>query len=208
MEFLKKIVKYIVFRLEIDKVINDVEYERRAAFWFNNVSTKTEKYIQEASVLNQGNNRNNIKIGKNAFVRGHLRIMGYGGRIIIGDNTYIGSGTQIWSGDEVLIGRNVLISDNVYICDTDSHEIDYRERIETYLKHLKNGPSIQKGNINTKKVFIENNVWINYGAIILKGVRIGKGSIVAAGSVVTKDVKPLCIVGGNPAIVINKIRRE
>jgi acetyltransferase-like isoleucine patch superfamily enzyme len=48
-------------------------------------------------------------------------------------------------------------------------------------------------------VIIEDDVWVGYGAIILSGIKIGKGSIIAAGSVVTKDIEPCSIVGGNPA---------
>ena len=55
---------------------------------------------------------------------------------------------------------------------------------------------------NTKKVNIDSNVWIATNAIILPGVTIGEGAVVAAGSVVTKDVDPNTIVGGNPAIFI------
>ncbi len=49
------------------------------------------------------------------------------------------------------------------------------------------------------KVIIEDDVWVGFGAIILSGVKIGKGAIIAAGSVVIKDVEPYSIVGGNPA---------
>jgi chloramphenicol O-acetyltransferase type B len=52
------------------------------------------------------------------------------------------------------------------------------------------------------KVIIEDDVWIGYGAIIMSGVKIRRGSIIAAGSVVTKDVEPYSIVGGNPAKLI------
>ena len=50
-----------------------------------------------------------------------------------------------------------------------------------------------------KTIFIEDDVWIGHGAIIMQGVTIGQGSIIAAGSVVTKDIAPFTIVGGNPA---------
>jgi acetyltransferase-like isoleucine patch superfamily enzyme len=54
------------------------------------------------------------------------------------------------------------------------------------------------------KVIIEDDVWIGYGSIVLSGVKIGRGSIVAAGSVVTKDIEPYSIVAGNPAKLIRK----
>ena len=55
-----------------------------------------------------------------------------------------------------------------------------------------------------KKIVIENDVWIGYGSIIVSGVHIGRGAIVAAGSVVLKDVEPYAIVAGNPAREISK----
>ena len=54
-------------------------------------------------------------------------------------------------------------------------------------------------------VVIEDYVWIGMNSIILKGVTIGKGAVVAAGSVVTKSVPPMTVVGGNPAEVIKKV---
>lgn len=55
---------------------------------------------------------------------------------------------------------------------------------------------------------IENDAWIGCCSIILKGVHIGKGAIVAAGAVVTKNVKPWTVVAGNPAVEVKKLRKE
>ena len=68
-------------------------------------------------------------------------------------------------------------------------------------------PMIEQGNTQPRKVTIGDDVWIGARAIILPGVTIGQGSIVAAGSVVTKDVEPFSVVGGNPARVI-KVRKQ
>ncbi|WP_262230549.1 DapH/DapD/GlmU-related protein [Stenotrophomonas maltophilia] len=54
------------------------------------------------------------------------------------------------------------------------------------------------------RLVIEDDVWVGFGAIVLSGVRIGRGSIIAAGAVVTKDVEPYSIVGGNPARKISQ----
>ena len=59
--------------------------------------------------------------------------------------------------------------------------------------------------INTKEIIIKNNAWIGMRSIILKGVTIGEGAIVAAGSVVTKDVPPYTLVAGNPAVIKKKL---
>lgn len=86
----------------------------------------------------------------------------------------------------IKIGNNVMISREVVIRDSDSHEI---------LNHNHNP---------TQAIVIGNNVWIGMRAVILKGVTIGDGSIVAAGAVVTKDVPAKTLVGGVPAKVIKE----
>ncbi|MGZ4106010.1 MAG: DapH/DapD/GlmU-related protein, partial [Tumebacillaceae bacterium] len=58
--------------------------------------------------------------------------------------------------------------------------------------------------VNTKKITIGNNVWIGCRVMILKGVTIGDGAVIAAGSVITKDVPPYTVVGGNPARVLKE----
>jgi acetyltransferase-like isoleucine patch superfamily enzyme len=57
-------------------------------------------------------------------------------------------------------------------------------------------------------VVIEDKVWIGFNVIILKGVRVGEGAVVAAGSVVTKDVPPYCVVAGNPAHVVKELAED
>ena len=90
------------------------------------------------------------------------------------------------------IGDYVMIAPNVAILNS-SHKFDDV-----------NIPMIQQGEIKGDNPVIEDDVWIGRNAIILPGVHIKKGSIVAAGAVVTKDVPPMCIVGGIPAKVIKK----
>jgi acetyltransferase-like isoleucine patch superfamily enzyme len=92
---------------------------------------------------------------------------------------------------EVVIGQNVMIADSVSIRDSDHASQDLEQ------------PMMQQG-LFTQPVVVEDNVWIGYGATILKGVTIGSGSIVAAGAVVTKDVSSFSIVGGVPAAVIKQ----
>ena len=92
---------------------------------------------------------------------------------------------------KIIIGSNCDISDRVSIfCGT--HEID------------EIGPRVA-GNGIGKDIFIGNGVWIGYGALILPGVKIGDKAVIAAGSVVHKDVPAYTIVGGNPIIEIRRI---
>ncbi len=159
---------------------------------------------REASIVNMKGDPENIVIGSNTHVRGELMTMKYGGNIRIGDHCYIGEGSRIWSGESVHIGSNVLISHNVNVFDTDTHELNHLERAAGYKNLVAQGQPMNKGSIKTAPVVIEDHAWISFNAIILKGVRVGKGAIVAAGSVVTKDVPEFCTVAGNPAKIIKK----
>jgi acetyltransferase-like isoleucine patch superfamily enzyme len=108
-------------------------------------------------------------------------------------------GAVIMCAERIEIGRRVLISYNVTIADSDFHPMSASIR---RLDAIANAPYGDKGTrppALTKPVVIEDNVSIGIGAIVLKGVRIGAGARVAAGSVVTKDVPAGAHVEGNPA---------
>ena len=126
-----------------------------------------------------------ISVGDRVLLHRYVKLSAYGGKIDIGNNTYIGDRTEIHSGESVKIGNNVNIAWDCNILDRDYHGFES----ETEIK---------------KSVTICDNVWIGCRCTVLKGVTIGKGSVVAAGSVVTKDVPPKCLVGGNPAKIIKE----
>lgn len=125
-----------------------------------------------------------IEIDKKSSIHMKVFIEGtYRGikRLKIGKNVSIGRRTYLDSRGGLEIGDNVSISPEVKII-TASHKVDCKDF--TYLK---------------MKVIIEEYVWIGTGAIILPGITLEKGSVIAAGSVVTKDVKAFTVIGGNPA---------
>lgn len=119
--------------------------------------------------------------------------------IIIGNNVGISS-ASIRSKQKIVIGNNVKIGADSIIIDNDGHSLDYRYRNRSSFDdrmHTKSSP-----------VYIEDDVLVGTRCIILKGVTIGKRSIIAAGSVVTKNIPCGEIWGGNPAIFIKKIQNE
>ncbi|MDO4308159.1 MAG: CatB-related O-acetyltransferase [Eubacteriales bacterium] len=140
----------------------------------------------------------NISLGSNStFGRG--TVFYAPNRMIIGKNVYIGKycslEADIEIADDVLIGNNVgLIGkyDHDYTCIG---------------KSIKDSPEIRDSCYSFKgknqKIVIENDVWIGYGAIVFTGITVHRGAIVAAGSVVTHDVPPYTIVGGNPAKILS-----
>lgn len=121
-----------------------------------------------------------------------IRAVSRNSEIVIGDNVGI-SGSSIVAMKKIQIGSNVLIGSGSVIVDSDLHPISFEDR--------KNGVD----NTTSSAVTIEDDVFIGGRCIVLKGVRIGKGAIIGAGSVVTRDIPPYSIACGNPATVIKKI---
>jgi galactoside O-acetyltransferase len=131
--------------------------------------------------------------------------------IQIGNNVYIGA-SNIYCSRNIVIGNNVLISWGVKIYDHNSHSLSPEDRIYDIRlagNNVRNGDSLTLNknwnNVDTESIYIKDNVWIGMDATILKGVTIGENSIIAAGSLVTKDVEPNTIVGGNPAKILKKL---
>lgn len=123
----------------------------------------------------------NVNVEKGAYI-------GDGKNITIGDNSMVGVNCKLRR--DVKIGNDVIMGEDVVMI-TLSHEFEYGSipiRLQGYKK--------------IKEIIIEDDVWIGTRVIILPGVKIGKGSIIGAGSVVTKDVLDYSIVGGVPAKLI------
>lgn len=117
--------------------------------------------------------------------------------ITIGNGCDINGSTLSCRSTSISIGNDVLIAGNCTITDSDWHNvlpIDKRSR--EYCQFV----------ATDKAVYIEDNVWIGLNCIILKGVKIGKGSVIAAGSVVVCDIPPMVVAGGNPAKVIKYLK--
>ena len=150
--------------------------------------------ITNANCLRMNGRSTVIRVDKKAKLctKGIFSIY-YDGDIIIFENGelelgsgFFNSNVKIRCKNKIIIGINVAISHDVTIMDSDAHNIDF------------------DGYEMTKPIIIGNNVWIGSRSIVLKGVNIGDGAIVAAGSVVTKDVPANCIVAGVPARVIKE----
>ncbi len=108
-----------------------------------------------------------------------------GGYLEIGDNVFINYGCSLASSNHVKIGNDCLIGSHVMIMDCDFHRVEDKAWDTTGVP-----------------IIIEDRVWISNRSIVLKGVRIGHDAVVAAGSVVTRDVPPRTVVAGVPARVV------
>jgi acetyltransferase-like isoleucine patch superfamily enzyme len=205
---IKKIVRSSARRLFNIAALDEFIFERQKMYkrdFRNSFIGNDVLFLPSAEIHNMQADTSKIVIGEGSQIAGTLLIVPYGGKISIGKNCYLGDHSRIWSAEDVFIGDNVLISHNVNIMDTDSHEIDALERAEGYKVHVATGHPKEKGSVCTGAVYIENNVWIGFNAIVLKGVSIGEGAIVAAGSVVTKNIAPYTLVAGNPAVAVKEL---
>ena len=119
-------------------------------------------------------------------------------RLEIGEDSYIGKFCTIQC--EGTIGRWVLIANNVGIIGRRDH--DYRE-VGTAIRWAPHVEDAARTLQPTDLIEIQDDVWIGYGAIVLSGVTVGRGSIVGAGAVVTSSIPPYAIARGNPATVID-----
>jgi acetyltransferase-like isoleucine patch superfamily enzyme len=125
------------------------------------------------------------------------------GRVDIGDDSIL-VGPVFMCAESISVGRRVILSYQVTIADSDFHPMDPQERKRDAIANAPFGDRSQRPAYISWPVVIEDEVWIGIGAIILKGVRIGRGARIGAGAVVTSDVPPGTAVMGNPAQVVRE----
>jgi len=142
-------------------------------------------------------NDNIFKVGKKVFIgKGAWLSLGAGGKLKIGDNTHINDGFVVACNLSVEIGNSVLIADRVFIGDSD-HGYEEIGR-----------PIMEQKMSEAEAVKVEDDSWIGINVCILKGVTIGKHSVIGAGAVVTESVAPYSVVAGNPAKVLKRYNFE
>jgi acetyltransferase-like isoleucine patch superfamily enzyme len=162
------------------------------------------KLSRTARIRNVFGDSERIVVGKHTLVQGELMVFAHGGRLVIGEWCYVGESSRIWSATSITIGDRVLISHSVNIFDSLTHPIRAAERHEQARQILTQGHP-RKISLDESPVKICDDAWIGAGAIVLRGVTVGQGGVVAAGAVVTKDVLPYSIVAGNPAVFVREL---
>ncbi|PAP81871.1 hypothetical protein B1759_06460 [Rubrivirga sp. SAORIC476] len=114
---------------------------------------------------------------------------GPGARLTVGDDTYINNGSVLSARRSVTVGARCQVATGVILMDADFHAV---------------GDLDAPG--KAAPIVIEDDVWLATRAVVLKGVTVGRGAVVAAGAVVTKDVPPYTLVAGVPARPIRSLR--
>ncbi len=178
---------------------NVLFFDQMIRFQCNKVGKNIFIWKEYPSILNKGyiEMGDNINIfGENYFRVGIILSDINKPRLIIGNNVDIGYQCDINVAGIVSIGNNVFLANGVKIFDNNSHPLDIKER-----QHKS-----PLANEHISPVVIKDDAWIGINAIILKGVTIGRGAIIGAGSVVTKDIPDNVIAVGNPARVIKDIK--
>lgn len=123
-----------------------------------------------------------------------LRTFGPQARIVLGEGCELTGAALTARSTSIELGRRVMMAPNCIIVDSDFHEPWPPER-----RHLDPGMK------HDAPVRIGDHVWLGMNAVVLKGVTIGHGSIIGAGSVVTRDIPPLCVAVGAPARVVRRL---
>lgn len=162
----------------------------------SHVGTSIRAGVQfDKSVLIQVTDGGVLQIGRGATFGRGVTLIAKGGALIVGERSQVGPWSTLVARGDVEIGDDCLIAERVSIRDQD-HEIDRDALIP-----------IRLAGMRTASIRIGNDVWIGAGAIILRGVTIGHGAVVAANAVVTRDVGPRVIVAGVPARLLRERER-
>jgi len=184
---LGKILKFLYF---------SIGFRLRYWFWKTAIRSmggqigKNVKFYEGIRIV--GNSPGAIVIGNDVrILRGVTMSTTPEGRVQIGNGVHIGEGSVIYSGVGIKIGDNAIIGPQNIIVD-----LDHRFQNSAL-------PINQQGMVG-KEVSIEEDVWIASRCVIIKGVTIGKGSVIAAGSVVNRSIPPYSVAAGIPAKVIKK----
>jgi acetyltransferase-like isoleucine patch superfamily enzyme len=180
-----KVVKYIKSFIRI--VIMKLRLGRQVKFKLSNIKSL---YIGKCVRVNI-NKGCELCFGENVYIDDFCRLECMEGNVYIGNNTFINTNCNIISLTGIHIGDDCLFGSNIGIYDHD-HRYDMQ------------GIPITKQGFTKEKIKIEDNVWIGSNCTITKGVTIKSAIIVAANSVVTKDLEVLGVYGGVPSKLISK----
>lgn len=154
------------------------------------------------------------------YAQTRIQLIGTGRYLQSGTDLHIGKGSRLWAPQRLSIGNHVYIGKQVHI-EANCEIGDYcllANRVAIIGRHdhdfsvagfpVRYAPWIGSRRFPSQytgeKAVIENDVWLGYGVIVLTGVTIGRGSVVAAGSLVVKDIPPYSIAAGNPARIIRQ----
>lgn len=148
---------------------------------------------------------NTLRIGSKSMVQTRVVFERDSAVFSVGNRSFVGLGV-VTCAERIEIGDDVLIAWGTVLSDHNSHHVSFSKRshdVENWIEGKKDWQNVER-----KSIRIMDKAWIGMNSIILKGVTVGEGAVVGAGSIVTKDVPPWTVVAGNPARPIREIRAE
>ena len=182
----------------IKNLLNYIAYARIKKFCHIDVSTHTKVNYRGIRFKNKCT----LRIGENSIFEGAIFFEKDGACINIGERVFIGSSTLVCA-ENIEIGDDVLISWGCTIVDHNSHSLSWKLRSGDVLNWFDGKKDW--GAVRTGPVKICSRAWLGFNVIVLKGITIGEGAVIGAGSLVSKDVPPYTVVAGNPAKLIREI---
>jgi acetyltransferase-like isoleucine patch superfamily enzyme len=209
---------FYVWKYSWEAFLFTLNYMRWKIVPSNNVKIGSNLHILSIRCFQAERPNAHIEVGEDFLAYYGVKIRAWGsGKIKIGNHCTFVSSAKIDCRESVIIGNHVMLGGT--ISDFEGHPTDPEERAaEMDYSHSNIWPSFSRSktnpvkayapNFKSKPVVIEDKVWIAINTLVLRGVTIGYGAIVAAGSVVTNDVPPYSIVAGNPARVVKTLSKN
>lgn len=174
---------------------------RKVLFKFQGVAGAGLRTTYRAECFIHGGGH--LSIGDHFLLDGTLEVYEHG-QLRIGHHSFVGR-SRIYAAHSISIGNYVLISDQCAVMDSDLHPLKASLRREVANRFSMGQFPDVYSQTSGAPVEIGDHVWVGFGVVILKGVRIGQGAILAAGSVITKDIPAWSVAAGNPARVIRTL---
>lgn len=178
---------------------------------FRRLCTAGEALIvgDRGQIMNLSGDPSRVQLGHHCLIDGFLNVQDYA-YLSIGSYCGIGVDARIDCAGYVEIGNGCTLAEGVYIIDGLHHPLLANQRIEHGIDLFQGSHVMDAYGPGTETSFvrIEDLVWIGLRAVVLSGVTIGRGSVIAAGAVVSQDVPPFSVVAGNPGRVIGQIPAE
>jgi acetyltransferase-like isoleucine patch superfamily enzyme len=148
--------------------------------------------------------REAVSIGSRSLFMGEINVIAEGAKVRLGDWCFVGPGAKLWAMESIDIGSRVFISHGVQVFDNNSHSLSAVERHQRFKELRTVGRHLTPEAVVHRAIRIEDDVWIGFNSAIMKGVTVGRGAVIGAGSIVTHDVEAYSIVVGNPARVVGE----
>jgi acetyltransferase-like isoleucine patch superfamily enzyme len=192
------------FKKKLKEKNNEVESIHDYYIRKKNIKMGRNTSYQKATfqILGSIDNQLNIEIGEDSIIEGTIILYNPMGKVVIGDRVYIGHTSTIFCYKEIVIRDDVMISWGCTLIDTNAHSLISSERSTDVLDWKKGWNFKDWSNVKSGEIFIGEKSWIGFNTIILKNVKLERGCVVGAGSIVTKDFREFSVIAGNPAHLV------